>query len=72
MNTNTAPNILLDTIIERYGVKNDAALSRMLETAPPVLSKVRHRHLPVGPSLVIRIHETFDMPIRDIQALAAA
>lgn len=72
MNTNTAPNVLLDTIIERYGVRNDAELSRMLEVQPPVLSKIRHHRLPVGAVLMIRLHETFGMPIGDIKALAAA
>jgi len=42
------PNRLLDTLIERLRLKNDAALSRALEVAPPVISKIRHGRLPVG------------------------
>ncbi len=72
MNIVTAPHTLLDTIIERFGIKNDAALSRMLEVAPPVLSKIRHQRLPVGASLKIRVHEVFGMAIKEIQLLAAA
>jgi hypothetical protein len=42
------PNNLLDTLIKHLHLKNDAALSRALEVAPPVISKIRHRRLPVG------------------------
>lgn len=49
------PNRLLDAIIERLNLKNDAALSRALEVAPPVISKIRHARLPVGASMLIRM-----------------
>ena len=63
------PNRLLDTLLERMNLKNDAALSRMLEVAPPVISKIRHRRLPVGASLLIRMHEVSDLSIRDLRYL---
>ena len=63
------PNHLLDTLIKQVGLKNDAALSRALEVAPPVISKIRHYRLPVGASLLIRMHEVSDMTIRDLRAL---
>ena len=63
------PNHLLDTLIKKLGLKNDAALSRALEVAPPVISKIRHYRLPVGASLLIRMHEVSDMTIRDLRAL---
>jgi hypothetical protein len=63
------PNHLLDTLREKMKLKNDAALSRMLEVAPPVISKVRHRRLPVGASLLIRMHEVTGMSIRELRDL---
>jgi hypothetical protein len=63
------PNNLLDTLIERLHLKNDAALSRALEVAPPVISKIRHRRLPVGASLLIRMHEVSDLSIRELRTL---
>lgn len=63
------PNRLLDTLLQKMNLKNDAALSRMLEVAPPVISKIRHRRLPVGASLLIRIHETTGMSIRELRDL---
>lgn len=60
---------LLDRLIEVLNLKNDAALSRLLEVAPPIISKVRHRVLPVGPALLIRMHEVSDLTIRDLKDL---
>ena len=66
---NFNPNNLLDRIIERMKLKNDAALSRMLEVAPPVISKIRHGRLPVGASLLIRMHEETGMNIAELREL---
>lgn len=63
------PSRLLDAIIEIKSLKNDAALSRLLEVAPPVISKIRHGKLPVGAALLIRMHETTDISIRDLRYL---
>lgn len=63
------PNRLLDSLIDRLKLKNDAALSRALEVAPPVISKIRHRRLPVGASLLIRMHEVSDLSIRELREM---
>ncbi|MBK4738101.1 hypothetical protein [Noviherbaspirillum pedocola] len=63
------PNNLLDSLIEKLNLKNDAALSRALEVAPPVISKIRHRRLPVGASLLIRMHEVSDLSIKELRVL---
>lgn len=63
------PDSLLDALIDKLGLKNDAALSRALEVAPPVISKIRHRRLPVGASLLIRMHEVSDLSIRQLRDL---
>jgi plasmid maintenance system antidote protein VapI len=63
------PNHLLDILIERLNLKNDAALSRALEVAPPVISKIRHRRLPVGASMLIRMHEVSTMSVRELRDL---
>jgi hypothetical protein len=63
------PNHLLDTLIGKLNLKNDAALSRALEVAPPVISKIRHRRLPVGASMLIRMHEVSNMSVRELRDL---
>jgi plasmid maintenance system antidote protein VapI len=60
---------LLDTLKEKYDLKNDAAISKTLEVAPPVISRIRNGKAPVSAELMIKIHETFGMPIADIKAL---
>lgn len=67
--SNYDPNMLLDQLLEHLSLKNDAALSRVLEVAPPVISKIRHGKLPVGASLLLRMHEVSGMSIRDLRSL---
>lgn len=61
----------LDFLIEQLGLKNDATLSRELGVAPPVISKMRHGRLPLGPSLILMLHETYGMVVADIRARLA-
>lgn len=67
-NPNYDPNRFIDWLIHTvFKVKNDAALSRTLEVSPPVISKIRTRKLPVGPSILVKVHDLTDMPVREIR-----
>lgn len=66
------PNKFFNTLIKLLKVKNDAALSELLEVHPPTISKIRHRKLPVGFSLLLRIHELTDLPVKTIRKWAKA
>ena len=63
------PDNLLDSLLKKLELKNDAALSRVLDVAPPVISKIRHRRLPVGASILIRMHEVSGLTVGDLRAL---
>jgi hypothetical protein len=63
------PDNLLTSIIGKLNLKNDAALSRALEVAHPIISRIRHRRLPVGASLLIRMHEVTNLSIEDLRLL---
>ncbi|PQO93372.1 hypothetical protein C5614_24160 [Massilia phosphatilytica] len=63
------PNRVLDAIISKLKLKNDAALSRVLEVAPPVISKIRHNTLPIGATILLRMHEESEFSIRELRAL---
>ncbi|RJF96034.1 hypothetical protein [Noviherbaspirillum saxi] len=63
------PNRLLDSLIRKLKLKNDAALSRALQVAPPEISKIRHRRVPVRASLLIRMHDVTDLSIRELRDL---
>jgi hypothetical protein len=66
------PNMLLDTLIERLHLKNDAELCRVLEVQPPIISKIRHRKLNVGATILLRMHEKSNIPIRELKELTTA
>jgi hypothetical protein len=66
---NYDPNRLLNEVLSKLRLKNDAALSRALGIAPPVLSKVRHRRLPVAAGLIIQIHDATMLSIDEIRGL---
>lgn len=63
-------NRLLDHLISHFQLKNDAALARAIDVSAPVISKLRHGTLKLGATAILAIHEAFDMPIREIKALA--
>ncbi|HEU4372846.1 MAG TPA: hypothetical protein VFS02_05115 [Telluria sp.] len=63
------PDNVLDAIIAKLRLKNDAALSRVLQVAPPVISKIRHRTLPIGATILLRMHDVSDFSIRELRAL---
>jgi hypothetical protein len=63
------PDNLLDVLRANLSLKNDAALARVLEVNPLVISKIRRRHLPVGGALLIRIHEVTALNISDLRFL---
>lgn len=70
LNNIVGNNNLLNTIMAAMGLKNDAALAIALEVAPPVISKIRHGRLPVGATILIRMHELTDIAIRELKAIA--
>ncbi|WP_436144854.1 hypothetical protein [Duganella sp. LjRoot269] len=73
--SNTTPrldqNQLIDHLLQKMRLKNDAALSRLLEVAPPVISKIRHHHLAVGASLIIRMMEKCDVTLAEVKSFLA-
>lgn len=63
------PNRLLDALIEKFHLKNDAELSRLLTCDPPQISAIRRRRLPIGATLLISMHETSGLTIAELRAL---
>lgn len=61
-------NGLLDHLLQRCSLKNDAALARHFQVAPPVISKLRHSRLPVGDSFVIRCIELGGLTLPEVRA----
>ena len=57
------PRDLLDALIKHFDIKNDAALARVLELSPPMISKLRSRVLPMSAFVLIRMHEVSGISI---------
>ena len=60
---------LLDTLKEKYDLKNDAEISRRLEVKAPVISKIRNGKTNVSAEIILKVHENLGMPVADIRAL---
>jgi plasmid maintenance system antidote protein VapI len=63
------PARLLDVLVARLRLKNDAALSRLLEVEAPTISKIRNRRLRVGAAMLLRMHEVSNLSIEELRAL---
>jgi hypothetical protein len=63
------PDNLLNGLITRLNLENDAALSDALKVSPPVISHIRHRRVPVTACLLLRMHEVSELSLTDLRAL---
>lgn len=63
------PDAMLDGVITRFGLKNDAALCRALGISPAVISKIRHQTVPVSAEMLLRIHDVTQVPISALRAM---
>ena len=61
--------VLINSLKKLFRLRNDAALARALGVAPPVISKLKSGKLEIGDSLLIKIHDAFDLTIKQIRAL---
>ena len=66
------PHKLLDYLLATYQLKNDSVLSVHLQIKKPTLSKIRGGTLAVGANFILAVHDAFDIPIKEIKALAQA
>lgn len=63
------PNHLIDTLSANLRIKNDAALCRILEVSPPVISRIRTGSLPVSGSILLRMHDVSGLSLKDLRFL---
>ncbi|WP_211475134.1 hypothetical protein [Collimonas humicola] len=63
------PSRLLDELIEKLCLQSDSELARTIDVAPTVISKIRHRLIPVGPIMLIRMHEVSELTIGELRLL---
>lgn len=66
---NYNPAHLIEMVSDQLGLKNDAALCRLLGIMPSLLSKVRNMHAPITADLLLRFHDLTGLTIRDLRFL---
>lgn len=64
------PGAMIDSLIAIMKLDSDAKLARKLRVSPPVISKLRHRRMSIGPALLIRMHDVTGIEIRQLRRLA--
>jgi plasmid maintenance system antidote protein VapI len=62
-----SPNHFLNHLVSHLKLKNDAALARFMDVAPPVLSKIRHKRLSVTASILIKAHDATGLSINQLR-----
>ena len=59
-------NTIIDALITKLSLKNDAALARAMNLPYPVISKMRHDKMQTGASFIIRGHLVSGMPVQEL------
>ena len=60
---------LLDFLKLQFDIKNDRQLAIALGVQAPAISKIRHGHSSITADFILKVHETFEIPVKDIKAL---
>ena len=69
MNISKTPNIVLDTIKDKFDLATDRELANHLEIGFQTISKIRTKIYPVSDTVILRIHEICGLPISEIRHL---
>ena len=61
---------LIDHLRREYRLRNDAELAKQIGVKPPAISKLRHGMSALTPATILKIHEAYDMPVKEIRRIA--
>ncbi len=61
---------LINFLRREHNIRTDADLAKLLGVRPPAISKLRHGTSALTPAIILKIHETFDMPVKEIRRIA--
>ena len=62
-------HVVLDSLIEKGWAKDDQSIAKLLNTTPPVISRVRNDKRSVTPNLVLAIYDHTNLTIDEIRGL---
>jgi plasmid maintenance system antidote protein VapI len=69
MSRENTPHALLDYLIKEGWAKDDQTLAKLLNTTPPVISRVRHDTRGVTPNLILAIYDHTNLTVEEIRNL---
>lgn len=61
------PNLLLNALRTHFSLSSDASLCILLEVTPSTISKIRHKQLSIGATLLVRIHEETGWKVDEVR-----
>jgi len=61
---------LIDHLRREYKFRTDADLAKQIGVKPPAISKLRHGTSALTPAIILKIHEAFNMPVKEIRRIA--
>jgi plasmid maintenance system antidote protein VapI len=61
--------MVLDYLIEKGWAKDDQAIAKLLNTTPPVISRVRNNKRGITPNLILAIYDHTNLTIDEIRGL---
>ena len=62
-------HVVLDYLIEKGWAKDDQAIAKLLNTTPPVISRIRNDRRGVTPNLILAIYDNTNLTIDEIRDL---
>lgn len=63
------PARLVDGVVAHLRLKNDADLARTLAVHPPVISKIRNKHMGIGATILLRMHDVSQITIAELPSM---
>lgn len=64
-----AAGVLLDHVMACLAVDSDAAMASTLDLSKSVISKIRNGRTGISDFILIRMHETTALPIRELKEM---
>lgn len=61
------PDSLLNSLRIYFGVSTDVALCVLVDVTPSTISKIRHKQLSIGATLIVRIHEETGWKVSEVR-----
>lgn len=62
---------LFDYIKQNHDIKNDRHLAKSLGVGQPAISRISTGKQKPSAEIILRIHETFGIPVKDIREMVA-